>query len=46
MPRGTSKNPMRGRGTKMRGAGAKSFKVPTTKTVKPIKPGKQPGTQL
>jgi len=43
MPRiGGLKNPLRGRGTKMRGPGKKSFSVPTTKTLKPIEPGKQP----
>ena len=30
-------NPIRGRGTKMRGPGSKSFSVPTVKTVKPPK---------
>ena len=34
MARIPSLNPLRGRGTKMRGAGRKAFKVPTTKTTK------------
>jgi hypothetical protein len=37
MPRIPSiSNPLRGRGTKMRGAGRKAFKVPTTKAPKKI----------
>ena len=34
MARIPSLNPLRGRGTKMRGVGRKTFKVPTTKTIK------------
>jgi hypothetical protein len=35
MARTPSSNPMRGRKTTMRGAGRKSFKVPTTKITEP-----------
>lgn len=40
MARLPSLNPPRGRGTKMRGTGRKSFKVPTTKTTKVPSPPK------